>query len=120
MKKQTQGTSRVVVAGRQQTHETITLRDTWVGAWLFFLGQLIVRIGAFGFMSAWMVVTGRLSGFFVTTGLLASLIKIQKNKPRISFDFDILEKHQTEYKVGVIIAQFMISMYAFGIWPHVF
>jgi len=112
--------TRVLTRGSNAplTIEKISLRDTWIGSWLFFLGMLFLRGGALLYVLVWMVVTGRWSAAVVIAGIAVSLFSVDK-KNGLHFDSGKFFDNLALYLIAGALAVFMAAMALVNIWPGI-
>ena len=115
--------SRVFLRGGQ-TFERITLKDTILGALLFWAAMLALRLAAVGYVVAWALVTGRGAGWIVLVLVILTLqdVRVDSVVPlsySISFDSAKYLKHRRSYTVALLAGAALCALHLVDVWPAI-
>ena len=104
------------------TFEKITLRDTFLGALIFWAGQIVLRLLLLAYMVIWALVTGQAAGYLIL-GLVAlytqdlTVTSLLPPVYALRWAKDRLHQHRQAVRLALIAGSALCIAHLFGVWP---
>ena len=104
------------------TFEKITLRDTFLGALIYWAGQIVLRILLLVYMVAWAIITGRAAGWLIL-GLLAlyaqdlTITSLRPPVYALRWATDKLRTHRQAALLALICGCTLCIAHLTDMWP---
>lgn len=109
---------RVFVRG-SNTFERITLLSTLLGAFLFWLAMLALRVLALGYSVGWAILTGRGAGWIILALAGGACLRLSRTDGgvRVWIDREYTREHRTALNVALIAGCVLCAAHLSGVWP---